>query len=420
MAISIRSETTGTGNGNASDQISITKPSSVADGDYLVVILGAGDDAPSVAAPADWTTGDWLGNATGNDKQIGIFYKKITNAAGEPSSYTFTLGNADNGAWWIGSLSGVDPTTPQDETMSGNAVSLSNDTTPAAPSINTATNGAFVLAGWATNFWNDATMPGGDWANRANNLANTTVGFSVVSKTQATAGATNAVEITSATSGMETVCGQWAFRPYVATPINISLATASLSAGGQALTIVKGAVSIALATALVTATGITATITLANPITILLQTASITANGITLIPLLFQTIRPFSDTSLGSWTDENGNAVNIYQSIDEAVPNDADYVQSPSLPAANTYKFKLANASDPTIHTHHTVKFRAKKPYATGTTTLTVRLVEGVTTRATWVETITTSWQDFEKTLTELQAESITDYTNLYIELEAA
>src|SRR5512139_4311634 len=89
MAIAIRSETTGGSTTNETDgTFAVTKPSSVANGDYLVVVIGKQDE-PDIAPPADWTTGHEGGSATGNDRFGGIYYKKITDAAGEGSSYLF-------------------------------------------------------------------------------------------------------------------------------------------------------------------------------------------------------------------------------------------------------------------------------------------------------------------------------------------
>lgn len=232
MAIAVRSETTNTGTGDINGQMSVAKPADVQTGDVLVCIMGAGDDAPAIAAPGDWTQGDQSGDATGNDRQIGIFYKVITNGAGEPSAYTFSVGFADNAAWWIGSLSGVDTSNPQDEAMTGNSVLVQNSATPAAPEITTATPNAFVLAGWATNFDSTQTMPGGSWATRANNIALTNIAVNVASQTFAAAGGTGAggVSLSNGTATAETQCGQWAFRAMiqVSTPSDTATLTESV------------------------------------------------------------------------------------------------------------------------------------------------------------------------------------------------
>jgi hypothetical protein len=136
--------------------------------------------------------------------------------------------------------------------------------------------------------------------------------------------------------------------------------------------------------------------------------------------ITFQYLRPSADTSLGSWTDEADGVTNIYTHIDETSPSDADYVQSPNNPSANIYKFKISTGSDPTVHTNHIISYRYRKPDSTGTVNLKVRLVEGTTTRKEWTHNdIGTTWTTQEQTLTEGEAATITDYSNLYLELEA-
>jgi len=138
------------------------------------------------------------------------------------------------------------------------------------------------------------------------------------------------------------------------------------------------------------------------------------------VGITFQYLRPSADTSLGSWTDEADGATNIYTHIDETSPSDADYVQSPNNPSTNIYKFKISTGSDPTVHTNHIVAYRYRKPDSTGTVNLKVRLVEGTTTRKEWTHNdIGTTWTTQEQTLTEGEAATITDYGNLYLELEA-
>lgn len=217
MAISIHSETTGTGTGNGSNQVSISKPSSVSNGDYLVVIIGADDDAPSIAPPGDWTLADADISSSGNDRQIAICYKKITDAGSEPSTYTFTLGSGDNAAWWIGALSGVDQDTPEDEAFSGNSTTRPNDQSPVTPTITTANNNCFVLAGWATNYCTATDLPGSPWASRLDDSKIGSVCVNVVSQTQSSAGNIDAELLNMVESGQETSCGIWAFRQAVVT-----------------------------------------------------------------------------------------------------------------------------------------------------------------------------------------------------------
>lgn len=209
MAITIRSETSGSANGNASNQIVVTKPSSVSNGDHLVIFIGSGNDTTTITAPAGWVNEYYHSTATGNDRGLAMAYKPISNAAGEPSTYTFTFSSSDNAVWWIGSLSGILPTTP---TSACTIADLSNATSPAAPSLTTTAGSSMVFAVWATNYWTSATMPGGKWETRLNNKNNATVSLNVASFiSEASGSATGDVTVTSATTGMETTCGQFEF-----------------------------------------------------------------------------------------------------------------------------------------------------------------------------------------------------------------
>jgi hypothetical protein len=214
LTISVIDELTGFDN---DDDFTVVLPATYATNDYFVVVAASSDD-PEFGTPlpgGTWVSADYVGSSSGNDRSIMIFYKLITDAGSEPASYVFSTGNNDDTAWWIGVLRNVDLTTPEDELMSGNAACVDNDTTPAAPSITTATDGAFVLAGWATNYDATATMPGGDWTTEVNDNAAAATSLNLVSRTFATAPATtNDVEIT-VDAGQETCAGQWAFRPAV-------------------------------------------------------------------------------------------------------------------------------------------------------------------------------------------------------------
>lgn len=198
--------------------------------------------------------------------------------------------------------------------------------------------------------------------------------------------------------------------------VSRALNTGIIQATGRAITVGKGAVSKLLDTATLVATG-RAIALVKGAVSKALQTAAINATGRAIDVVRIQIIRPNADTSLGSWVDQANGTINIYQSIDESAVSDADYVQSPINPSNNIYKFKLQTALDPNIHTGHSVTVRYC--LTTGSRTLTIRLIEGTTTRATWVKNPTGSWYTDTLTVSEAEAAAITDYSNLYLELEA-
>jgi hypothetical protein len=98
-------------------------------------------------------------------------------------------------------------------------------------------------------------------------------------------------------------------------------------------------------------------------------------------------LRPDADTATDGWTDELNGTTNIFQSIDEATLSDTDYVQSPST---------AGSSAD-----------------------LIVRLFQGATEIAEWAHTdISATFTDATQTLTTPQFESITDWNDLFAELD--
>src|SRR5512139_3832481 len=279
MAIAIRSETTGgTTTSGLDGTFAVTKPATVANGDVLVVVVGQQDEG-DITPPGDWTTGNEGGSATGNDRFGGIYYKKITNAAGEPSSYTFTSsGTGEQVGWWIGALSGVNPTTPQDVAFNGTGAwaALANDTSPNCPAVTTVTAGAFALACWAINTDSSITMPGGSWADRAVNVGGNGV-LSVASQTFPTAGtSTGTPEVTNVDAGMESEVGMFVFRPDVGATGTLSATLASATGSATGTVAINGIATISLAAATATATG---TVTVLGQLAVTLGDATLAGTG---------------------------------------------------------------------------------------------------------------------------------------------
>lgn len=119
-----------------------------------------------------------------------------------------------------------------------------------------------------------------------------------------------------------------------------------------------------------------------------------------------QLLRPDGDISSGAWLPSTGS--DLYAMLDETTADDGDYIYTTS---ASTAEVSLTNAGDPAVSTGHIIRYRAK-----GTGTLTVKLMQGTTTIATHVPTLTTSFQTFTFTLSGAEADSITDYSNLRLQ----
>lgn len=133
-----------------------------------------------------------------------------------------------------------------------------------------------------------------------------------------------------------------------------------------------------------------------------------------------QFARPDSIITAGSWT---GAATDI----DESVASDADFIFSPNNPN-NTVEIGLSNVSDPSSSSGHVLRVRLTQgdadgstPDAGGTaTTYRIQLFQGITA-LTDSGTVTSpgTWTTIAYTLTGTEADAITDYTDLRVQITA-
>lgn len=133
-------------------------------------------------------------------------------------------------------------------------------------------------------------------------------------------------------------------------------------------------------------------------------------------------LRPDSDVSAGSWTDQANGTTNLYSVIDETTASDTDYVKSSTMSAgsSDTLEVSLSDATDPALSTGHRVSYRYRSQ-GTASMTLTVSLREGASTEiASWTHTnVGTSYVDAVQTLSVGETDSITDYTALRLRFVA-
>ena len=103
--------------------------------------------------------------------------------------------------------------------------------------------------------------------------------------------------------------------------------------------------------------------------------------------MAIESVKPDADSAAGSWTDNSGGGTNLFAAIDETTASDTDYVRSPTRSSI--------------------------------TADLIVRLYQGATLIATWTHTgISSTYVDAVQTLTSPQLAAITDFANLFIELD--
>lgn len=120
-------------------------------------------------------------------------------------------------------------------------------------------------------------------------------------------------------------------------------------------------------------------------------------------------LRPSADISTGSWAPSAGTT--LYETLDEVSASDADYIQTQ---APSTCEIQLSAGSAPLAKTNHTLKYSL----LAGSGTITVSLVQGTTIKKTWNHTLTGSTQQISNTLTEAEANTITDYSDLRVRFE--
>lgn len=106
------------------------------------------------------------------------------------------------------------------------------------------------------------------------------------------------------------------------------------------------------------------------------------ANGDALTVLTeeeFQQYHALSTIARNDWVDQNENTADIHTSIDEVVPDDADWIRSPFVVdgAPTQYDFKIQRAFTPSSPGPHKFSLIFKKD-GTGATTMRVDLYSGI------------------------------------------
>ncbi|MBA7590686.1 hypothetical protein ES708_32814 [subsurface metagenome] len=129
-----------------------------------------------------------------------------------------------------------------------------------------------------------------------------------------------------------------------------------------------------------------------------------------------QFARPNQDIATGSWTKSGGTY--WWENIDEVTQNgDADYCACPN--GGGILEVKLSSVSDPGVGTGHVLRLYAKSPGGGGAPEkLDINLYQGGTLIANAFGNLAinrTAYTLYEYTLTEAQANAITNYSDLRI-----
>jgi hypothetical protein len=129
-----------------------------------------------------------------------------------------------------------------------------------------------------------------------------------------------------------------------------------------------------------------------------------------------QYARPDGDTTLNNWQDNSAGTTDIYQAINEASADDADFIRSQLTPTGQTYIGTLGTVLDPDTGTC-TLRWRRRHASGSGDTTITVTIKEGASTVASDGPTACTpSWVADSLTFSDT---AVTDWSDLNIEIAA-
>lgn len=127
-----------------------------------------------------------------------------------------------------------------------------------------------------------------------------------------------------------------------------------------------------------------------------------------------QFARPSSDIAAGNWTKQDGTTTtNLYQSIDEASPDDGDYLMSGPAPDGDAVEVGLSAVTDPGGNTGYVARYHIGKA-GPDRIDQTVSLMQGATEIAAWVHSdVAEGFAAIAQTLTAGQADAITDFAAL-------
>lgn len=139
---------------------------------------------------------------------------------------------------------------------------------------------------------------------------------------------------------------------------------------------------------------------------------------------MVQFARPSSDAHIGNFTDDAGGTTNIFQAIDEATANDADFIQSPASPSSEVYACGLSSITDPVSSSGHAMRMRTRADQdGQESIDFTQEMRQGYVSEASQGTLIasqsrngvmSTTWTTTVYNLSAAEADAITDYADLF------
>lgn len=132
-------------------------------------------------------------------------------------------------------------------------------------------------------------------------------------------------------------------------------------------------------------------------------------------------VRPAADDVVGGWRNESDAAV-LFSSISKAADDDGTYVRAEQGVANDTARVKLdLSAYELGDEVHVDYRIGKYPPLATQSLDITVRLLQGTTPIVSWThEDVGGTPASFERSLTEAETATITDFGDLFLEFVSA
>lgn len=135
-----------------------------------------------------------------------------------------------------------------------------------------------------------------------------------------------------------------------------------------------------------------------------------------------QNLRPTADISSSGFTPEPAAPATLWDKLDEAVEDLADYIESSVAPAGDKARFQLAAGTDPNSYGAHQPTVTIRKTEAGGARIdLTVRVFQGSGVTPISQHTFTNisdGWNTYSYNLTTSEIDLITNYGDIEIEFE--
>lgn len=125
-------------------------------------------------------------------------------------------------------------------------------------------------------------------------------------------------------------------------------------------------------------------------------------------------LNPAFDISSAGWTTNTGSVSNLWDAINEDTAVDTDFVQSSGVADGLAYEVGLEGQLDPASSIGHVIHIRYERDNTNNEMHLRVDLVQNTTIIATrWYYNIGTTEVTDDYTLTNAEADAITDYYDL-------